>query len=328
MRPTRLAAVFWLLACSVGCDYGDEARSRGPDFELLSLSPRDGEGLDCDGVEGACGVAANRPLVMQFSRWLLPSTATRQSIQLRLQGTAGAIFTEPEYELLTRTVTYRAHLVSGLTYELELLDAATDESGWGYMAYDGSVMKRRRLSQPVLFHTGSEEPRFARAATPAVRCSQVLKAFESAGCTAASCHRSGNDSVPAARLALDSRAGLENMLGKVARATDRGGTSGDPAQIAERFGVNMPLLTPSQPATSFLLYRMLLSKQAYQNDRGKFEVTPPRDAELTWAAQYLGAPGPMPPASTGYPAGTSPVAQVRLIETWIREGADTRTCEP
>ena len=106
MRPSRLAAVFWLLACSVGCEVGEPPLALGENLELTRYAPQDSEGMDCDYRAAACGVPANRPLTFQFNRWLLPSTATRQSISLHADQATYAEFTLPKYELLTRTVTY------------------------------------------------------------------------------------------------------------------------------------------------------------------------------------------------------------------------------
>jgi hypothetical protein len=72
---------------------------------------------------------------------------------------------------------------------------------------------------------------------------------------------------------------------------------------------------------------MLLRRDAYRNTAGHFEATPPADTELGFAETWFSALGPMPPLSEPYPSGVSPVDQVRVVEKWIRDGADATECD-
>jgi hypothetical protein len=289
--------------------------------------PKDGEGIDCDWQSAACGVPSNRPLIFRFDRWLQPGTAARQSIRLAADGSDQTEFSAPRYEVLTREITYRSDGVSpGLVYVLELNDADR-EPGWGFAAYDGRALERSAQSEPIVFRTGPPEPRWEP--TPQVRttCADALRVFRSAGCTASNCHGSSGKG-SAAGLWLDDGGGLENAIDRVARASDRGIEDGRVSIQPERFGINMPLVLPQDPARSYLLYRMLLGRDAYRDAEGQFQVQPPSDAELERATIWFGAMGPMPPAGVGYPPSVSPVDSVRLIESWIRDGADVSQCEP
>lgn len=330
MRPTRLAAIVSLLACSVvGCQIGEAPLSSGGKLQLLSYEPQDAEGLDCDYRQSDCGVPRNRPLTFRFDRWLLPSTATRQSISLYVDQSTFVQFTQPTYDLITRTVTYRPSggLAQGLVHLLELGDSATDPNGWGFTAYDRQPLSRDNLPDIIVFRTGKADAAVEPVPRERTSCRDALLAFSRAGCASSHCHGTVDGNTPLAGLSLDTARGLRATIGKVALATDRGGDSGRATVMPERFGFNLPLIEPSQPAMSFLLYRILLGRDAYRNARGRFEVSPPSVEELERATTWFGAMGPMPPDAVGYPEGVSPIELARTVQGWILDGADTSHCE-
>ncbi|MGC4064541.1 MAG: hypothetical protein QM784_07840 [Polyangiaceae bacterium] len=263
----------------------------------------------------------------RFDRWLEPETATRQSIRLAASGAENAEFAEPWYEVLTRTITFRAGgVIPGLVYLLELNDAEQDP-GWGFAAYDGRALERSSKSDVVVFRTGPPDPKWDLTARARITCADALRVFRSSGCTASSCH-GGSGGAPAAGLRLDDVAGLSAAIGRVARASDRAIEDGRVSIQPERFGLNMPLVLPWDPARSYLLYRVLLGEDAYRDAAGRFRVEPPSKAELDRATTWFGAMGPMPPVDVGYPPSVSPVDNVRVLESWIRDGADVSECEP
>jgi hypothetical protein len=298
--------------------------------KLTRFAPQDAEGMDCDWGSVRCGVPLNRPLSFQFDRWLLPSTATRQSIQLSVAEATSAEFMQPTYELLTRTVTYSdaAGLEQGLVYVLALADSETQTSGWGFASYDARSLDRKTVPDSIVFRTAEADPVYDPTPSPPRLCRDALAAFSKAGCTAAHCHRTSDTELPCANLRLDQKSGLTTAIRRVAIATDRAGNSGTMSELPARFGMNMPVIEPGEPAMSFLLYRMLFGRDAYRNASGQFEVAPPSTKELSFATTWFGATGPMPPPSVGFPKDVSPVELTRVIETWIRDGADTDACEP
>jgi hypothetical protein len=268
-------------------------------------------------------------MTFQFSRWLLPKTAVRQSISVTIAPTTGVHFTEPHYDLLTRTVTYRATggLIPNLVYVLKFLGSSTDPGGYGFRAYDESPLEREHVPDAVYFRTRKADARFEPSTREKTTCREALRAFSDAGCTNAACHRDSEGESSGGGLRLDSKNGLSAAIGQVALATDRGGDSGRAMEAPERFGINLPLIDAGEPSNSFLLYRLLLGRDAYRNDTGEFEVQPISDDELAYATTWLGAMGPMPPTSIGFPEGVSPVDITRTIEQWIADGADTEHCE-
>jgi hypothetical protein len=296
---------------------------------LLSVQPKDGEGLDCDWSSPDCGIAANRPLVFRFDRWLLPSTATRQSISLAIDQSSYGVFTEPTYDLLRRQITYYAGsgLVPGQVYVLKLADAEQDPSGFGFAAYDGRSPEPKELF-PRVFRAGHPSPDFQRVTRAAVNCHQALAAFRDAGCASKKCHQGGADPRPAAGLSLGDRSGVSQAVGRIARTTDRAPQSGRVSVQPQRFGLNMALITPKESAYSLLMYRMLVGKDAYRDVQGRLTETPPSDKEFIFAQTWFGVSGPMPPEDVGFPSGISPIEQVSKIDSWIRDGADLEHCDP
>ena len=210
---------------------------------------------------------------------------------------------------------------------LELADSETSPNGWGFTAYDRRSIARDVDSAAIVFRTGKVDPTISKVTDDRRLCRDALSAFSRAGCTAAHCHHTRDDELPRANLRLDGKRGLVAALGRVAIATDRGGDSGRMTVSPERFGMNLPVIDAEQPAFSFLLYRMLLGQDAYRNARGQFEVLPPSPQELDFATSWFGAMGPMPPETVGFPKGVSPFELTRVIESWIRDGADTEYCE-
>jgi len=200
--------------------------------------------MDCDAYSPNCGVPANRPLTFQFDRWLLPSTAVRQSISVYAAHSTSTSFMLPRYELLTRTVTYwpSGALAPGLVYVLSIENSATHPNGWGFAAYDGRALARATIPDDIVFRTRNVDPVHALPSTPMRFCRDALAAFTEAGCTAANCHRTRDAESSPAGLRLDRASGLKDALGRVARATDRAGTSGKMSVNSERFGMNLPVI--------------------------------------------------------------------------------------
>jgi hypothetical protein len=329
-RPGLLACL--LQALLLGCDAGEAPLALGPRPRIIDYQPRPGEGLDCAPTQAGCGFALNRPLRFVLDRWLLPSTATRQSIRVGPVGTNGGVFWEPNYDLVTRTVTYRPieGWDEGFIYDLQLFDPTTPNDGWGFRSYDGQLLDPKGLLPHILFRVAppiQEVP----VAPVHTTCGDALRAFAAAGCTASSCHRSAKSCTssrcPRAGLALDAAEGLSAAIGRVARATDRGAESGVAATMPERFGVNMAIIAAGEPSFSLLLYRMLLGRDAYRDRDRHFAVTPPSTEELERARSWFGVMSEMPPPEVGWPPAASPVELVNTIQRWIWDGAATSDCD-
>ncbi len=330
-----LFVVWVLMAILVGCDAGEAPLSIGPRPRIVSYQPQSGEGLDCDPSERGCGFASNRELSFVLDRWLLPSSAARQSIRVSVLGTNGLVFWEPDYDVVTRTVTYRPRSGwdAGYLYDLQLYEPTQSEAGWGFRSYDNQLLDPSGLPEHILFLVGPPLEQAVVTATHTT-CRDALMALASAGCSAKNCHgtpvggatASGSE-LPCAGFALDSAEGLSAAIGRVARSTDRGAMSGVATRLPERFGVNMALVEAGEPSLSLVVYRMLLGRDAYRNRDGVFAVRPPPVEELQRAASWFGVMGAMPPPEVGWPFDASPIEIVSTIQRWIGDGATTDDCD-
>ena len=66
----------------LGCDRGPRVIEdpQGPPLHLVSSEPPNGAGLDCDPYADDCGVPTDTSITLRFDRFLLPSSAVRQSM--------------------------------------------------------------------------------------------------------------------------------------------------------------------------------------------------------------------------------------------------------
>lgn len=315
-----------------GCDRGPRADEdpRGPPLHLIGSVPADGAGLDCDPAADDCGVPTDTAITLRFDRFLLPSSAVRQSI-LIYTGTpsnaapAGGEL-RPRYDVLSRAVRYefpagfRLHPNTVYTVELPVY---SDDALLGFRAFDGAPFAG---TEPVrfAFYTGkgpSAEPRPSREAPS---CDEVARVFD--GC--ADCHGSlGAETAPRMGLSLVAWDGIETTaLGRVAHQTEIGATTGVTNEGPLRFGVNMPIIDPERPDNSYLLYKLLLRPEAYEasptapDDCTVEEAcAPPDAAELDRLRDWFLRGAGMPDV----PPGESFVhhAEAALLERYIVTGA-------
>lgn len=326
------------LAFLSGCD-NTQSSQEEPELHLLWATPRADQGLDCPSA--ACSPpAADAPIVLQFDRWLAPNSPVRQSLDLRA-GTASGPLLSPRYDLLRRQVAYfpSEPLDVGLTYVVTPLSNNLKVLG-GFQSYDGGQLQLTEGQKSWVFRPGPSVG--IHAEVPQVSCRQVLNELRAAGCASGACHNRGDRrcgsggawdapqsscvTVPRAGLVLSDSAGLLAAIGRVARSSDRGPTSGKPMTSPARFGIGMPLIEPGRPELSFLLYRVLLSPELYNDAKRRHGVRPLDATELARASQWLGV-GPMPPSDVGWPRGSAPSSLVVALQSWVWGGAQTSDCE-
>ncbi len=292
---------------------------------ITALDPSPAQGLNCDG--GDCGFAPDAPIRVKFDRWLLPTTAVRQSISLYTEGTQLGVFLMPDYDVTARVLGYRADtpLSPGTVYILQFSDADKDPNGFGFRSYDGDSLGQ---SQQFAFRTASalaSSPSTSNAIAHAVSCRDVLTAMASAGCTNSGCH-SGNQ--PRMGLALDTSIGLNTTaIDQVAHETESGTELTQQAVSGGRFGVQMPVIDAGRPENSYLMYKLLISRwlnrdiDAHADPDDPFATGALSQSEVEEARAWFIDFGAMPPDDVGYPDGVSPSDFVNILGTWIRAGA-------
>ena len=248
----------------------------GPPLHLVASDPPDGAGLDCDRADPTCGVATDVTLALSFDRFLLPDTATRQSITFYTGEAANPVpppsNTRPEltpvYDLLARTVRYT--LPPGLTLEPHALYTVelpiyTAEQPYGFRAFDGAGLDPA-VPARLSFFTGAG-PSTPAPPGDAPTCDAFLSTL--AGCGGGTCHgREGRG--PAMGLELESASELRTTaVGRPAHQTEIGDTTGVADQDPARFGANMPIIDPGRPDNSYLMYKLLIGREPYEPADGE-----------------------------------------------------------
>jgi hypothetical protein len=265
-------------------------------------------------------------LELRFDRFLLPSTAVRQSIAF-FSGAAGNVVPEdrfgpeiiPSYDPLERVVTFSlppgATLQPNTLYTVRM-PVASGEEAFGFRAFDGAALAGTEPRQ-ISFRTSN-----AVGATPSVRplapdCEDLIcTAFGqtetecalpmASGCASAACH-GAPDTLPRMGLSLASPDDVANAVGRVAHQTETGPTTGRVLASPPRFGTAMPLIDPGRPSNSYLVYKLLLAPESYQAradgeacSRYRAATDPercilPAAEELTRLREWFVRGDPMPP---------------------------------
>lgn len=271
----------------------------------------------------------------------------RQSINVYAGDPSNGIgLLRPEYDVVERVVVFRLtqFLEPGTLYTVELLsaDSSTD---WGFQAFDGAPLEAGGAPLKFNFFTKRNRDWLPQLPVePIPSCERVLEIFANAGCTAGGCH---GGSVPSAGLRLDRpETFVDTAFNRVARQTEVGAAVGVPLEDPDRFGVQMPIIDPGQPANSYLLYKLLRGEFSHwlgPDDPGRCssrysvglgpDCVPPTAAELTRLREWFVRGAPMPPPSaaphptpssagaTGESEGLVLRPELREIQRFIAGGA-------
>lgn len=155
------------LAASAGCDVGEASFQPvdAPSPTLLeiratsAIGPGGGPQRTPIDPGGSSQVLSTASFILKFDRFLLPSTATRQSVCLYSDLSvevrsldecaalpeAARVLLEPTYNPLEREVIYRRRtgdprLIAGVRYRLAVLAPAGDQDIGGFRAFDGAPL--------------------------------------------------------------------------------------------------------------------------------------------------------------------------------------------
>ena len=190
---------------------------------------------------------ADGTLDFTFDRLLLPVTVTRQSVTLRQTGVDTLPSPVVIYDPVSRTVSlsspdpFRAMwLVPGQEYSVTLGSS-------GLRAFDGAP-----LANPTVVSFDVTEPVGWVRPSRVAFCVEVLPLLQ-ARC--GTCH--GSAPTPAG-LVLTTSAGVLGALSRVASGANTGPMGGGASAPGVVFGVDMALIDPGGPGTSWLMYKLLL----------------------------------------------------------------------
>lgn len=323
----------------LGCDLGSPATDQGPGpaLHVIEAEPADGAGVECAPGDPDCGVPLNTTLRFRFDRVIRPESATRQAIRLYTgEPRNGGPFLSPEYDLLRGEVSYRTsfYLQPRALYRVELVEpeGARDD---GLRAFDGAGI--RSGSDPIFYSFLTRESAPAAPAADRVvdapSCAEIV-ALLSASCASGSCHGGEH---PAEGLSLSDEAGLRRTaIGRVARQTELEMNPNLAFSEPDRFGAGMPIIDPRSPATSYLVYKLLLhpdNLEACGAVCGRFlpleqdrPCLAPEAAEIERLRAWFVQGEPMPPEparEAELPADPRPLgcAGVRAVSRFIQDGA-------
>ncbi len=284
--------VLALAVFASACDQGDPDLDRGPGppLRVVATYPVAEQGTECTpSSPDDCGVPTGSSIQLRFDRYLLPSTAVRQSVRLYTGTEDVGEFLQPEYDLVERVLEFRpGELKPGVLYTVEIV-IPTEEQPFGLRAFDGAPVGEGPVPLKFDFRTAKVVQPASSAAptkdeTPS--CDAVLDLFKQAGCAGTVCHTAAENpdcppgqgldkltdrcaSIPRMGLRLDSKTGLlQTALGKVAHQTEIGGKTGVALESPPRLGVQMPIIAAGRPDNSYLMYKMLRRPDSFNDENG------------------------------------------------------------
>jgi hypothetical protein len=358
-------------AATAGCDVGDPSTQPvdAPSLHLVSvLATTD---LDDDfhpvrtpiGQDGAMPVLPTASFVLKFDRFLLPSSAIRQSVCIQSDlGTdvrtyddcENGISLEPSYDPIRREVIYRRkldepRLAVDTQYRLTVLPPAEGTGPAGFRAFDGAPLEAK---VQIDFSTVAQEPPGASDELPPggdLFCARDPECLSmcagDAGCQAAcakigaeplitdcgngaSCHRTVYDSATK-ELMRAAAEGLDLYSVAAIQATAVG-------KVAHQTQTGGRADDPDESPLRFGRAMPIIDPGNPGNSYllYKIAVGPNvlEDAAAAEEIQRLRAGLvvglPMPPYSGPDPASnaTFTIAGADLLSAWIAQGAPTRDC--
>lgn len=314
-------------------------------------------GSDCTATSpDDCGVPLDATIQLRFDRYLLPSTAVRQSIKLYTGTEDVGVFLQGEYDVVERVLVFNPNgaLKPGVLYTFELV-VPTDDDDFGFRAFDGQPLREGPVPLKFDFRMAkvAASPPFGPPAEAAPTCEEVVQIFKDAGCAGTVCHNAGGSTacppgqgqddqtglcadVPRMGLELNWGDGLlRTAISKVAHQTEVGAKTGVPLENAPRLGIQMPIVAPGRPENSYLMYKLLRREESFQDQSGDLCGTryavgfgggclPPSAEEAARLRESVVRGDYMPPP--GYPGldDEQPAnhrSKMRAIQAWIRAGA-------
>jgi len=322
----------------------------GPPVHLIASYPADGQGtnapfnadVDCDEPSPDCAVPTNAAIELRFDRFLLPRGLDWGVSLYSGNPPANGVGLRVEYDMIERVVVYRPtrSLVPNTLYTVRIFTYPSP--GQGFWAVDDAPLEEAGVPFRFSFSTGAG-PRSlpAPASLPADTCETMIQG-PLATCT--SCHvtkpnadTTPPSSVPPMGLDLSSPRGFYyTAIGQVAHQTETGNNAASAGlQSPARFGVQMNIVDPESPATSYLMYKLLRKAEnfrptgdcvtGYHPPVSELDCQPPSDDELFRLREWWVLGDPMPKDGTSSMGEAIPAATTRedllRISKWIAAGA-------
>ena len=343
-----------IAALSAGCDLGsrDSAAAYGPPLHLIASYPADGQGTNapqgadvgCDEPTPDCAVPTNAAIELRFDRFMLPGSLDGSVSLYTGNPPANGVGLRVTYDMIERVVVYRPSrlLEPNTLYTVELLPSTN--TAQGFWAFDRAPLEQGAVPQRFSFSTGGG-PRVEPAPPPSApdTCETMshgpLNTCVNCHATRADAQTTPPSNVPPMGLDLSSPRGLfYTAVRHVAHQTETGDrATGEGLKTPARFGVQMNIVDPGSPATSYLMYKLLQKTEnfgpagaeprcvtGYHSPVSDLDCLPtPPDERVRLREWFvLGDPMPKDETSMGQPiaAATTRENLVR-ISAWISTGA-------
>ncbi len=347
-RAVGAAAIAACLA-AVGCDAGHQEDSSVPvaPIEILTTNASPSQAL-----------SVGEPIEIAFDRLLLPSSITRQTFVL--QDLTGAFLTpQVAYDPVARVVRVCTQLPPDQTYTLTITSPQNTSDPSGLRAIDGAQLDPALLNsmQQVVIeflvtagpaYTGADSCPGTIAAdgtpgggSPLDFCNQVMPLFRN--CVSIGCHGANG---PAEGLELSSYQGvLATAVGRVSQESNTGSRAiAASPNAGDLFGVDMSIIDPLDPSSSWMLYKLLMAEPGAcvdcdggsapyaDNIHGVAWVPLSEGERATLTNMIPGREMPFPAAPANGIDNPSNVAndlsldELETMVLWILQGAPVTTC--
>ena len=331
----------------------DDAPAHGPALHLIASYPADGQGTNapfdaevtCDDPSPDCAVPTNVAIELRFDRFLLPNGLNWGLSLYSGNPPANGVGLRVSYDMIERVVVFRPTrlLQPNTLYTVQL--NSYPNPGQGFWAFDRAPLEEDELPLRFSFSTG-KGPRStpAPAALPPDTCKTMLQGplDSCVGChaTKPDAQTTPPSSVPPMGLDLSSERGLYyTAIRQVAHQSETGNSAASHGlQSPARFGVQMNIIDPGSPATSYLMYKLLRKPEnfgaagalpscvtGYHAPVSDLDCQPPPEDELARLREWWVLGDPMPKDAHSTTGETIPAATTRenlvRISSWIASGA-------
>jgi hypothetical protein len=334
------------LAALAACDVDHPGPTPFPPVNLVDISvatATDGgvpsSYVALDELGTTIGVVAKTSIRIRFDRLLLPTETFRQSVCLSpgvdpvvaVKNCANGVYLEPAYDPVRRQITYRqaavsAGLAPGTQYTVSVFPPPSDGSTNGIAAFDGAPLEHARSRT---FTTRDVEPMetIIDKPTPVDFCGDLLPHVLKDTCASNGCHTSvGKEDhglVLGAAEGLDFSSPaqiLTTAVSHVAHETQTGERGAQAEKTPSLFGRAMPILDPTRPGNSYLLYKLLANaKNGAKASTAALEQNRLADVQRLRDVVVVGMP--MPPEDGR--GKKLEQGQLEQLSDWIAQGAPT-----
>jgi hypothetical protein len=301
-----------LVALTARCDAGTQTNAS------LGIGPP----IHVVGFNGSTGtIPADGTIQIAFDRLLHPASVTRQSFSLVDES---GNFPEEvvTYDPVARVVSLSTPnpsqpgpwLTPARTYTITIGVSAQDDytGGSGPRAIDGAVLPAQVVET---FQAGpAPTPDTPPADRPIDFCNDVLPIFQ-LRCSGSLCHAAPlGPTLPAEGLILQTADGISNTaIGRVSQESNMGPLAGTPQVQGQPFGVDMGIVTPGDPGSSWLMYKVLLGQLRPVDQGLDAGIATCGSAGAPASVDQLPTPLPQPAATLMLPASEQAILSEYIL---------------